>query len=316
MRTAFDRQLDALTAAVAETCALAGGAMQRATEALLTADVLLTEVVIADHGKIMLDGARAEEKAVVLLALQAPVAGDLRVVVAALRNSADVRRMGALAMHVANIVRRRHPTRVLPDEATGYFAEMGRLAVDLSRIAKCAVQSSDPFMAAQLTRDDDAIDGLHRQLFTLLMGKHWHHGVTAVIDVTLLGRYYERFADHAVEIGRRVIFQARGEPMSVPGIIARIVRFLRAGYPQGVPATDTFPSLALLRRRLSDEEVTQIATQLVIHGDLPVDATNIRVMISKITDQMPAPEEVERVKKHLEIRGWPIKDEFPPSRGL
>ncbi|WP_231989597.1 DUF3349 domain-containing protein [Mycobacterium sp. 852002-51057_SCH5723018] len=104
--------------------------------------------------------------------------------------------------------------------------------------------------------------------------------------------------------------------MSVPGIIARIVRFLRAGYPQGVPATDTFPSLALLRRRLSDEEVTQIATQLVIHGDLPVDATNIRVMISKITDQMPAPEEVERVKKHLEIRGWPIKDEFPPSRGL
>jgi Protein of unknown function (DUF3349) len=103
--------------------------------------------------------------------------------------------------------------------------------------------------------------------------------------------------------------------MSVPGIIAKIVRFLRAGYPQGVPATDTFPLLALLRRRLSDEGVMQIATQLVIHGDLPVDATDIRVVISKITDQMPSPEEVDRVKKHLEIHGWPIKDEVRPPRG-
>lgn len=316
MRTAFHRQLDALTIGVADMCALAGGAMQHATEALLQADIRLTEGVVANHAEIMRNGVRTEERARALLALQAPVAGDLRSVVAALKNSADVQRMGALALHVAKIVRRRHPARVLPDEASGLFAEMGRLAVDLSNGAKSAVKSGDPVMAAQLGRDDDAVDGLHRQLFTLLMGEQWQHRVPVVVDVTLLGRYYERFADHAVEIGRRVIFQARGEPMSVPGFIARIVRFLRAGYPHGVPATDTFPLLALLRRRLSDDEVAQIATQLVEHGDLPVDATNIRVMISKITDQMPAPEEVERVKRYLQTRGWPIKDPFPPSRGL
>jgi Protein of unknown function (DUF3349) len=103
--------------------------------------------------------------------------------------------------------------------------------------------------------------------------------------------------------------------MSVSDVIARLVSFLRAGYPQGVPATDYIPLLALLRRRLSDEEVVQIVTELVGHGDLPIQATDIRVMITKITDQMPSPDEVERVKTHLETRGWPIGDEFPPLNG-
>lgn len=101
--------------------------------------------------------------------------------------------------------------------------------------------------------------------------------------------------------------------MPVSDVIARIVNFLRAGYPQGVPPTDTFALLALLRRRLSDDEVIQIAEQLIDHGDLPIQATDIRVMITKITDQMPAPDEVERVKKYLETRDWPITEEFPPT---
>jgi len=101
--------------------------------------------------------------------------------------------------------------------------------------------------------------------------------------------------------------------MAVSDVIARIVNFLRAGYPQGVPPTDTFALLALLRRRLSDDEVIQIATALIEHGDLPVQATDIRVLITKITDQMPSPDEVERVKRYLETRGWPINEEFPPA---
>jgi hypothetical protein len=101
--------------------------------------------------------------------------------------------------------------------------------------------------------------------------------------------------------------------MPVSDVIAKIVSFLRAGYPQGVPATDTFALLALLRRRLSDEEVVQVATQLTKHGDLSIQATDIRVMITKITDQMPSPDEVERVKQYLESRGRPINEEFPPA---
>jgi hypothetical protein len=106
---------------------------------------------------------------------------------------------------------------------------------------------------------------------------------------------------------------AQGVPMPVSDVIAKIVSFLRAGYPQGVPATDTFALLALLRRRLSDDEVIQVATQLIEHGDLPIQATDIRVLITKITDQMPSPDEVDRVKKYLETRGRPISEEFPPA---
>jgi len=98
----------------------------------------------------------------------------------------------------------------LPGEVNGYFAEMGRIAVDLGNNAKDVVQSGDPRKAAQLRHDDDAMDDLHRQLLSLLMDREWKHGIAAAVDVALLGRYYERFADHAVEIGRRVIFQATG----------------------------------------------------------------------------------------------------------
>jgi phosphate transport system protein len=118
--------------------------------------------------------------------------------------------MGGLALHVAKIARRRHPDHTLPEEVNGYFAEMGRIAVDLGNSAKDVVLSRDPEQAAQISRDDDAMDQLHRHLFTIMMDKEWNHGVAAAVDITLLGRFYERFADHAAQIGRRVVFQVTG----------------------------------------------------------------------------------------------------------
>ena len=211
MRTAFSERLDALTAQLGEMCGLAGVAMDRAMQALLQADLVLAEQVIAEHDRITALGARAEESAFLLLALQAPVAGDLRTVISSLKNVADVERMSALALHVAKITRRRHPTHALPEEVNGYFAEMGQLAVELGNSAQEVLLSGDPHRAAELEHEDDAMDELHRQLFTVLMDREWKHGVAAAVDVTLLGRYYERFADHAVELGRRVIFKATGE---------------------------------------------------------------------------------------------------------
>jgi phosphate transport system protein len=211
MRTQFHDQLDGLNQTLGEMCALAGAAMQRATQALLQADLLLAEQVITDHEQLVRLQKRAEAAAFTLLALQAPVAGDLRVVVGSLQSVADAERMGGLALHVAKITRRRHPGYVLPEEVNGYFAEMGRLAVDLSISATDAVRSRDPDRAAQIGRDDDAIDLLHRHLFAVLMDREWKHGVAAAVDITLLGRFYERFGDHAVEIGRRVVFQATGQ---------------------------------------------------------------------------------------------------------
>ncbi len=211
MRNAFHQQLDDLIVGIADMCGSAGQAMESATRALLQADLLLAEQVITDHDVILQQARKTEEQALTVLALQAPVAGDLRAVVSALKNIADVDRMAALALHVAKLTRRRHPAKVLPEEVNGYFTEMGRIAVDMGSNVKQVVLSKDTHRAEQLADDDDDMDNLHRHLFSVLMDREWKHGVAAAVDVTLLGRYYERFADHAVEIGRRVIFSATGE---------------------------------------------------------------------------------------------------------
>jgi phosphate transport system protein len=210
MRTAYHEQLDQLTEQLGDMCGLAGMAMERSTQALLQADLVLAEHVISDHEQIIAMSARAEDAAFVLLALQAPVAGDLRSIVTAIQIVADVDRMGALALHVAKIARRRHPQHALPEEVNGYFAEMGRVAVELGNSAQEVLVTRDPEKASRISEEDDAMDDLHRHLFTVLMDRAWKHGVTAAVDVTLLSRFYERFADHAVEIARRVIFQATG----------------------------------------------------------------------------------------------------------
>ena len=210
MRAAYHEQMGDLTRILGEMAGLAGSAMERATQSLLQADLALAEQVITEYDRISELSQLAEERAFALLALQAPVAGDLRSVVSGIQIVADVDRMGALALHVAKIARRRHPNHVLPEEVNGYFAEMGRIAVALGASAREVLETRDPERAARLKEEDEAMDDLHRHLFTVLMDREWKHGVAAAVDVTLLGRFYERFADHAVEVGRRVIFLVTG----------------------------------------------------------------------------------------------------------
>lgn len=210
MRTAYRQQLSALSAQLGQMCGLAAEAMEHASNALLNADLTLAEQVIADHEHIADRQRVAEEGALKLLALQQPVAGDLRKIVGSLYVGADIERMGALAVHVANIARRRHPAPALPDDVRGSFTEMSELAVQLARTAREVLVSPDAEKAAQLREEDDAVDDRHRHLFTMLIDRKWDNSVCSAVDVALLGRFYERFADHAVEIGRRVVFEATG----------------------------------------------------------------------------------------------------------
>ncbi|MGK9274167.1 phosphate signaling complex protein PhoU [Williamsia muralis] len=214
MRGVYLAQLSALHELLGQMCDLAGEAMERSTHALLRADLAVAEEVITDHEQIVRMSADAEERAFALLALQAPVAGDLRAIVSTFQIVADVDRMGALALHVAKVARRRHPEKAVPEDVHGYFAEMGHLAVNLANNASEALKSQNPEDAMRLREDDDAMDALHEHLFTVLLDRNWHHGVPCAVDVTLLGRYYERFADHAVLIGQRVVFQATGKSPS------------------------------------------------------------------------------------------------------
>jgi phosphate transport system protein len=210
VRTAYHEQLSGLGVRLAGMCGLAANALDDATRALLEADLSLAEQVIASHEQIAVMSRQAEETALRLLALQQPVAGDLRRLVCAIHIGADIERMGALAVHVARISRLRHPDCALPDDVRASFTEMGAGAVQLARTAREVLLSSDPEKASRMHKLDDAVDAEHRHLFTLLMDNKWQDGVCSAVDVALLGRYYERFADHAVEIGRRVVFEATG----------------------------------------------------------------------------------------------------------
>lgn len=210
MREAYRVELDELAGELAGMCSMVATAMELATRSLLEADLGLAEQVIGDDAKV--DDARSscEEHAYALLALQAPVATDLRTVLAAIHAAESLERMGDLALHVAKAARRRHPQPVVPDQVAPYFQEMGRVAVELARQAEQVILSRNIEQAHALEQADDEMDDLHRHLFTVIMDKDWPHGVAAAVDVTLLGRFYERFADHAVSVAKRVVFVVTG----------------------------------------------------------------------------------------------------------
>jgi phosphate transport system protein len=216
MRAAYHEKLSGLNDELAQMSQLAGEAMKKATTALLEGDLDAAEEVISGDSEIDAIRTSAEEQAFGLLALQAPVAGDLRSVIAAIHSAGDLERMGDLALHVAKAARRRHPDLVLPQEVAPYFAEMGRVALDLAQDARRVLLERDVELAFTMESDDDAMDDLHRHLFTVMMNRDWPHGVAPAVDVTLLGRFYERFADHAVAVARRVVFMVTGKMPDPP----------------------------------------------------------------------------------------------------
>lgn len=125
--------------------------------------------------------------------------------VSAIKISAECRRMGALAHHIGTAASRSHPAPAIPDELSEIFRRMGDVASRIADGARITLTTSDALDAARLEVDDDAMDGLLRALFRALVD-NWSHGVEAAVNVALTGRYYERFADHAVAIAQSVIF--------------------------------------------------------------------------------------------------------------
>ncbi len=210
MRTEFHLQLDALNSDLARMCEMAGEAIQRATLGLLNVDLEAAEQMLTDLENLARLRREVDNSALSVLARQAPVASDLRAVVAAVHISSDAERMGGLAAHVARIVRRRHPHSAIPDDVVGQFSEMGRLAADLADDAASVILDGDPVRASRIHDDDEAMNDMHRRLFRTVMSPEWSHGVPAAVDLVLLGRFYERFADHAVAIAARVLFRSTG----------------------------------------------------------------------------------------------------------
>ncbi|MCD4533803.1 phosphate signaling complex protein PhoU [Nocardioides sp. cx-169] len=216
MRELFHDQLDAMFVDLAGICGQVETAVGQATEALLSGDVAIAEQVII--GDIEIDRARekVEDDAFALLSLQQPVAGDLRTVVAALRMVTELERMGDLSVHVAKIARLRVPQVAVPVEIRPTVSRMAAVAEDMVRRVSQIITGRDVEAAIELGRDDEVMDQLRRQSFTELLSDDWPHGVEAAVDIALLGRYYERIADHAVSVAHRVVFVVTGlNPSSV-----------------------------------------------------------------------------------------------------
>jgi phosphate transport system protein len=211
MRQQFEGDLHVITDQLVEMTRLVGSAINRGTIALLDADLTLAESVIAADEEIDALQGDLDDRAITLLARQAPVATDLRVLVTALRMSADLERMGDLARHLAKLARLRYPASAIPPTLRGTIVEMGQVAERAVAKAGSVIAGRDLDIADEIEADDDDMDRLHRGLFATLLSPDWDLGVETAVDITLCGRYYERFADHAVSVARRVAYLVTGE---------------------------------------------------------------------------------------------------------
>lgn len=211
MRDQYYEQLDAIVDDLVSLTGAVRRAVADATSALLEADAQIAESVIAGDKDIDEATEIIEERALLLLATQQPVATDLRQLVATLRMLTDLQRMGTLSTHVAKVARRRLPDSAVPLNLHPTIIAMATVADSMIDSASRIVASRDVAAAAELEAEDDEMDRLRRDLFRSLLGDNWPHGVEPAIDLALLGRYYERIGDHAVSMARRVVYLVTGQ---------------------------------------------------------------------------------------------------------
>lgn len=210
MRTVYREQMDHLAHRLIVMCDHVQNMLRMANQALFDADLVAAEAVLSKIDELEELRIAAEADAIELLAREAPVARDLRQIVSGIYIVEDISRMGALSVHIANTARRRHPSKVLPEKLEGFFREMASVSESMVHNARQVLIDYDVQQSLDLDTEDDSIDDIHHHLFTLTTAENWDFSSAVTVDVTLLSRYYERFADHAVEVASRIIFLATG----------------------------------------------------------------------------------------------------------
>jgi len=213
MREEFQSDLNEVSRLLVTMAEAVREAMRKSTTALLTADLKAAQSVIDRDNEVDEIYSQVEAKVADTIARQAPVASDLRMVITALHISADLERMGDLAEHVAKTAKRRHPSPAVPAELRPVFKGMAEVADHMAESIAGLLAKPDAELAAKLEHEDDAIDDLERQLFKIMLDDDWPYGAETAIDGALLGRFYERYADHAVNAGEQMIYLITGEPV-------------------------------------------------------------------------------------------------------
>lgn len=211
MREIFNQELEQVGTDLQRMSRLVIDAIENASTALQTADLQLAENVIRADEQIDDIERSLDEQCISLLARQAPVATDLRVVIAALRMSATIERMGDLARHIAYVARGRYPEVAPAPAMRDIFTEMGAAATKVAHQVSQLLETRDLEVAAGVERDDDTLDALHKDTFTILLDPEVEMTRQQLVDGVLLGRYFERFGDHGVSVARRTSYLVTGD---------------------------------------------------------------------------------------------------------
>ncbi len=210
MRTAYREDLDAFAHDLIIMCDSVQNIMSKASRALLHASLQAAEDALSLADQLEEIRVRCEERAVQLLALEGPVARDLRQVISSIYIVEDFNRMGALAMHVAKAARRRHPQHAAPERMSGYFAELARLVEEMAERTRDILVDPNADVALLLAVDDDAVDDLNEHMLIMLTQREWRYTTREAVDVALLARFYERYADHCVNVAARIVYLTSG----------------------------------------------------------------------------------------------------------
>ena len=228
MREVFHQSLEDVQSRLVEIAELVTVAIERATKAFGTSDVTLAEEVIEADQVIDDKAIELDELAIQILARQQPVARDLRIVVAALRVSASLERMGDIAEHIAQLTRMRFPERAIPKGLKSTFTKMGEIDVQVANLLTEILRTEDLALVEKLRTLDDQLDDLHLSVFEKVLSENWQGEAGATVDATLASRYHERFADHALSVAKKVAYLATGEWTPDTDSIAVIVAAARA----------------------------------------------------------------------------------------
>jgi phosphate transport system protein len=211
MREMFDQELESVQERIVDIADSVFTIVTDASTAFLEADVKAADRALALAETVSEKALSLDELVIRTLALQAPVARDLRILVSTLRISASLERMAALASHIATIARFRFPDSAVPESLSDTFDEMARLDVRLCKKLVKLLKNTSVDLARSIQSADERVDELHREVFEVVLDKKWKEKPVNTVDVTLASRYFERIADHVVDISSKVSYLSTGD---------------------------------------------------------------------------------------------------------
>ncbi|GGH65445.1 phosphate signaling complex protein PhoU [Rothia aerolata] len=211
MRKVFQAELHQVGEELIQISTLVKEALVRAADSFLNSDIEEAEEVISNDQRIDFLQNQLDERCIDILALQGPVASDLRAIVSSLRMSSSLERMGDLARHVAQIARMRFPEKAVPEEVATIFSEMVELDTQIIDSVIKLLETRELSLTEEIYSHKARINNLHREVFKMMNAEDWQHSPQVTVDVTLASRYLERFGDHGVSVARKVNYLVTGE---------------------------------------------------------------------------------------------------------